>query len=76
MRAYTKIGDIYRVQLENGVVRYVHYIAKDSSELHSDVIRIYKHHYHMDDSPTIDYILSDKIECHMHTFVRYGVKWG
>ena len=76
MRAYTKVGDIFRVPLENGIVRYVHYIAKDSSELHSDVLRIYKHQYHMDDRPAIDSILRDKIECHLHTFVRYGVKWG
>lgn len=76
MSIYTKIGDIYRVHLENSVVRFMHSIAKDDSELHSDVLRIFRRHYGPDENPSIDTILNDEVECYMHTYARYGLKWN
>ena len=76
MRTNCRLGDIYRVPIENDSVRFFHFIAKDSTDLNSDVIRIFKRHYHSDDSPSINDILNDEVECHMHTFLRLGIKMG
>ena len=76
MRAYTTIGDIFRVQLENSDVRFFQYIAKDSSNLNADVIRVFKHHYCIEDDPLIETVLKDSIDFHAHTIVRNGIKLG
>ena len=76
MSIQARIGDIYRVSLNDNTTRFIHYIAKDKSDLHSDVIRIFRRHYSIDEMPTVEMVLTDEVECHMHTFVRYALKWG
>lgn len=38
-------GNIFKVKLANGVIRYCQFVGKDKSELNSDVIAIFKKHY-------------------------------
>lgn len=70
-----KKGDVFKVKLENGEIRYFQYIGKDSSELNGDVICIFKKHY-TDECNQESIIMSDEIECYIHTTVSSGMKWG
>lgn len=68
-------GNIFKVKLANGVIRYFQFVGKDKSELNSDVIAIFKKHY--SEEPTSpEMVLNDTIECFMHTSVLAGVKLG
>lgn len=68
-------GNIFKVKLANGVIRYCQFVGKDKSELNSDVIAIFKKNY--SEEPTSpEMVLNDTIECFMHTSVLAGVKLG
>ena len=76
MRAFTKVGDIFEISLQNGKSRYFQYIAKDRTNLNADVIRVFRRSYVEIDSPQIDTIILDEIEYYLHTSVSAGVKIG
>ncbi len=76
MRHIVKPGNIYKVVLENGVVRFFQFIGKDRTELNSDVIKIFARHYNSSDNPNVETILHDDTECYMHTIVKVGIKLG
>lgn len=42
VRVYTKIGDIFSIQIDEKVKRYFQLIAYDLAQLNSDVIRVFK----------------------------------
>lgn len=73
-RIYTKIGDIFVVYLEDGMVRYFQYVARDILQLNSDVIRVFVTKYDKDATPTIDEILNDDEDFVAHTSVNAGIK--
>lgn len=68
-----KKGDVFKVNLADGTIRFFQFIGKDLSELNGDVIAIFKTHY-TEENISPDIIVSDVIECFMHTSVRAGVK--
>jgi hypothetical protein len=74
MKHILRKGNIYKVQLEEGTVRFFQFIGKDSSNLYGDVIRIFRKHYRIEDKPVPDTIIADTIECYMHTTIHLGVK--
>ncbi len=73
-RIITKIGDIFYVDLENGRKKYFHYIANDLTQLNSDVIRVFKKEFLIDEIPNVEEILSMEIDFHAHTTINIGVK--
>lgn len=68
-------GNVFKVKLSNGYIRYFQFLGKDVSELNGDVIVIFKKHY-TDEQYNMDEILQDEIEYFMHTSVSFGVKLG
>ena len=38
-------GNVFKVKLSNGYIRYFQFLGKDVSELNGDVIVIFKKHY-------------------------------
>lgn len=76
MRSFTKVGDIYEISLQDGKSRYFQYIAKDSTNLNADVIRVFRRSFVETDALQIDTIISDEIEYYLHTSVSAGVKIG
>ena len=77
-RVIVKKGYIYKVELEDGTIRYFQYIGKDKSYLNADVICVFKKHYTEGngDNLSVDTIVNDDIEFYTHTFVSAGVKLG
>lgn len=74
MKHYLKKGNIYKVQLDDGIIRFFQFIGKDSTNLYGDVIRIFSSHYKIEENPDPNTIIADIIECYMHTMVSIGVK--
>lgn len=69
-----RTGDIFEVITDKGTKKYFQYIAKDISDLHSDVIRIFKKEYDLNDSPSSQDIVNGEIDTYMHTYIQLGIK--
>ena len=73
-RAVKKIGDVFCVEFGNGFKGYFQYVAKDSEQLYSEVIRAFYTHYPVDYVPVIEDIVKDKVAFYAHTFITMGIK--
>lgn len=76
MRIYTKIGDIYSMDLNEKEKFFFQYIAKDKSCLNSDVIRLFKGVYEAEETPDVESIIGTGVKYYWHTSVRLGLKMG
>lgn len=78
MRHCTRVGNIYEAIVGETNKRFFQYIGRDISNMNSDVIRIFNHLYGISDTPTVDEVVQDSVDCYMHTSVHAGVlqdKW-
>ena len=73
-KAYTKIGDIFSVKLDNNSKKYFQYIANDLTQLNSDVIRAFKKVYPLDTNPNLSEIITDEIDFYAHCVTKWGIK--
>ena len=72
-----QIGDIYEVILEGKCKGYVQYIGNDASQLNSDVVRVFKKRFPLEQDFDLDEILNDEIEFYCHvTGMEFGEKDG
>lgn len=73
-----KIGDVFEILFkDNGTKGYVQYIANDSHQLNSDVIRAFKKRYSLEFSPTLNEIVADGVDFYAHVVdVKEGEKDG
>ena len=69
------IGNVFKVELSDGRIRFFQFIGKDVSELNGDVIAIFKRHY-LGEPYEEEVIVRDEVECFMHTSVGAGIKMG
>lgn len=74
VRVYTKIGDIFSIQIDEKVKRYFQLIAYDLTQLNSDVIRAFKKQYPIDFEPNLLEIVHDEVEFYVHCTTKIGVK--
>ncbi len=72
-RIINKIGNVYGIPLGDGKKCYMQYIAKDSKVWNSDIVRVFSKKYTLNESPTIDEILSDDILFYSHIVLRIAV---
>ncbi len=75
-RVVVKIGDVYCVEIEGKYKSYFQYIADDFYQLNSWVIRIFYKRYKIDENPSIEEIIDDKVVSYIHTTIAAGVKQG
>lgn len=73
-RVNTRIGDIFEVAISKSHVRYFQLIAFDLLQLNSDVIRCFEGIYARDESPSIDELVSSKIDFYAHCVTKFGIK--
>ena len=61
-RIIIKLGDVFCISINGQYNAYFQYIANDATQLNSSVIRVFKIHYKIDMSPTIDEIVNGEID--------------
>jgi hypothetical protein len=76
MRVITKKGDIFSIKIDENHKKFIQYIANDTTQLNSDVIRVFKKKYLSNDNPNLDEIVNDDIDFYAHCVVNLGVKLG
>lgn len=72
-RVVKKIGDVFCVEFGNGYKGYFQFMAKDSEQLGSEVIRAFYTRYPVDYVPVIDEIVKDRVAFYAHTFISLGI---
>lgn len=69
-----KVGDIFFLITPNTKQkRFFQFIAKDTSSMSSDVVRVFRRAYNIDYIPTLAEVLEDSVECYLHTMIRWGI---
>ncbi len=71
-----QIGDLFEVRTDALAKRYFQYIADDASQLGSDVLRVFRDAYNVDEKPVTDRILNGEVDFHVHVFLKNGLKQG
>ncbi len=72
----TKVGDIFSVQTDEKTKKYMQYIVSDLTQLNSDVIRVFKKSYPIDDKPDLKNIINDNVEFYAHCDTKAGIIQG
>ena len=70
------IGDVFRVSIDDSSVKFFQYIARDSLQLGSHVIRAFVSKYGVTSIPPCSQIVSDEVEFFAHCFLRIGIRHG
>lgn len=75
-RVIIKKGDVFFVKIDDTSKRYFQYITNDLKQLNSDVIRVFKKIYPIDENPDLSEIIKDDIFFYVHCVAKWGVKLG
>ena len=70
----TKVGDVFEVKISDREKRYMQYVVSDLTQLNSDVLRIFKHVYQINETPTLEKIVKDDIDYYTHGDSKFGIK--
>jgi hypothetical protein len=70
----TKVGDVFEVPISPTEKRYMQYVVSDLTQLNSDVLRIFKRVYPIDEKPDIEQIVNGEVDYYTHGDSRYGVR--
>lgn len=73
-RVITKIGDVFSVPINENEKRYMQLIAFDLTQLNSDVIRAFEKIYLINEHPSLDEIIRQRIFFHAHCVTKFGIK--
>ncbi len=73
-RAVVKIGDVFKVQVDEKSVCYLQYICDDLTQLNSEVIAVFKQRYELTEEPDLEEIVTGEVDFHAHTVIKQGVK--
>ena len=73
-RVYTKIGDVFSVQIDEQHKKFFQLIAFDLLQLNSDVIRAFEETYPIDSKPKLSDIVNGKVSFYAHCVTKWGVK--
>lgn len=77
-RIVNKIGYVYCAEIEGQYKTYLQYIAIDSTQLYSQVLRVFETKYPIDYIPDINEIIKGRVSFYTHTYnlseaIRDGV---
>lgn len=75
MRNYNTPGCVYVVTVEDKKCFFM-YLSRDNNLLNADVIKVFRRKYSMEETPSIDEIVSDEVDFICHTGVNAGVHLG
>lgn len=75
-RVYMRIGDIFCVNIDNEYKQYFQYIAVDTTQLNSRVIRVFNTKYPLSLDVNVENVINDKVSFYCHTFITIGIEQG
>lgn len=73
-RISTKIGDVFSVRLDDSSKKYFQYVSNDLTQLNSDVIRVFKKAYPINEAPDLRKVVEGEVEFYAHCVTKWGVK--
>ncbi|WP_181302053.1 hypothetical protein [Rhodanobacter sp. PCA2] len=68
------IGDVFEVPLDASVVGFIQYVARDVSQLNSQVVRVFRRRCREDVAPDVSEIVHGEIDFYAHVFLGAGIK--
>ena len=68
------VGDVFEIQLDSSSRRFFQYVADDATQLHSNVVRVFRETYRIDEPVDIRRVISGEIDFHVHVLLRVGFK--
>ena len=69
-----QIGDVFGVPLDGATCGYFHFVAIDSSQLESHVIRVFQGVYDTKSDVDIEKVVQGVVAFHAHVFLKIGLK--
>ncbi|WP_071885931.1 hypothetical protein [Hymenobacter sedentarius] len=75
-RVIIKLGDIFRVEVHEGITKFFQYIGDDNTQLNSRVISVFQQEYLSDKTPDFDSIRKAHVDFHAHCDLRAGITRG
>lgn len=69
-----KIGDIFKTNTQNGIIRYLQFVMIDPGELNSEVIRIFNYEGRVDEKIDYEKVFFSGISCYTHVVIKWGIK--
>ena len=75
-RIITKIGDVFSAQIDAETKKYFQYISNDLIQLNSDVIRVFKRKYLIEEEPKLSEVVQDEVDFYAHCVTNWGIKLG
>jgi hypothetical protein len=74
MKANTKIGDVFSVEIDDNNKKYFQYIISDITQLNSDVIRAFRRVYPIHANPDLIEVVNGEVEFYAHCVTKLGLK--
>ena len=76
MNMRTIIGDVFCVKIDGNCKKYLQYIISDLTQLNSDVVRVFKKSYPINEEPDLTEVVKGNIDFYFHFSTRIGMKRG
>ncbi|MEZ2442776.1 hypothetical protein AB6805_13725 [Chitinophaga sp. RCC_12] len=73
-RIIIKKGDIFSAKIDDRSKKYFQYVSDDETQLDSNVIRVYKKVYKVDENPSLPDIVKDEIDFYVHCLIKLGLQ--
>lgn len=73
-RIIIKTGDVFSAVLDDAHKKYFQYVGLDRTQLNSEVIRVFKKTYLINEQPDLQDVVSDKIDFYAHAVIKWGIK--
>lgn len=73
-RIIIKIGDVFGAKITDRKKKYMQYIANDSTQLNSDVVRVFKKSYPIEINPDLSEVINGEVEFYAHCVTKWGIK--
>lgn len=68
------VGDLFEVQLDSASARAFQYVSDDTTQLHSNVVRVFRETYKVGEPVDVRRILDGEIDFHAHVFLTIGIR--
>lgn len=70
------IGDVFAVPIDEHRKKYFQFVARDGSQLGSDVIRAFEETYPLDEKPDLEDVVHGAVQFYAHVIIRWGYRMG